>query len=93
MAEKKSRLVTVTALGVSAEADPDALDDYDLFETISEHGVSSFKAIEAVGNAFFGDEYWRTIKDALRGEDGKLKITDVRKFLDEASNQVEALKN
>ena len=93
MATTKKRPVTVTALGVSAKADPDALDDYDLFEVISENGVSSATALIAVGKALFGEKGWKDVTDALRDENGKLTLTRVGEFVNEASNQIDALKN
>ena len=93
MAAAKKRPVTVTALGVSAKADPDGLDDYDLLEIIEERGFSSWKSLEAIGNALFGEKGWTDAKDALRDEDGKLSVTRVGEFLDSASTQLEALKN
>lgn len=93
MAEKKKRAITVTALGVSAKADPDALDDYDLFETILEYGAESAQASIAAGKALFGEKGWRDIIEALRGKDGKLPLTRVAEFLNEATEQIEALKN
>ena len=93
MAATKKRPVTITALGISAKADTDALDDYDLFETISESGAGSATALIAVGKALFGQQGWKDITDALRNEDGKLTLTRVGEFLDAATVQIEALKN
>lgn len=93
MAAAKKRLVTVTALGVSAKADPSALDDYDLFETIAENGMNSATSIIAVGRALFGEHGWKDVTDSLRDEDGKLTLTRVGEFLDEATVQLDALKN
>lgn len=92
MAAQKKRLVTVTALGVSAKADPDGLDDYDLFEVISEHGATSFESFEAMGRAMFGEAGWKDVKDGLRVA-GKLKLTRVGEFMDEVATQLDALKN
>lgn len=93
MAVKKTRAVTVTALGVSAKADPEALDDYDLFETIAENGTTSPTALIAVGKALFGERGWKDVTDGLRDGDGKLTLTRVGEFLDAATEQLDALKN
>ena len=93
MTTRKIRAVTVTALGVSAKADPEGLDDYDLFEVISEHGATSFEAFEAMGKALFGEKGWKDAKDWLRDEGGKLKLTRVGEFMDEVATQLDALKN
>lgn len=93
MAAPKKRLVTVNALGVNAKADPEALDDYDLFEKIMSDGMASASSIIAVGKALFGEKGWKEATDALRGEDGKLTLTRVGEFLDAATEQIEALKN
>lgn len=93
MAAAKKRPVTVTALGVSAKADPDALDDYDLFEKISEAGASSPTALIAVGKALFGAQGWKAVTDGLRDEGGKLTLTRVGEFLDAATEQLDVLKN
>ena len=92
MAAQKKRLVTVTALGVSAKADPSALDDYDLLGVIEEHGLQSRTTFEAIGCALFGTEGWENVKSGLR-EDGKLTITRVGEFMDAATDQLDALKN
>ena len=93
MPDKKNRPITVTALGVSAKADPDALDDYDLFETILEYGAESAQANIAAGKALFGEKGWKKITDGLRDGNGKLTLTRVAEFLNEATVQIEALKN
>ena len=93
MAAQKKRPITVTALGVSAKADPDALDDYDLFELISEFGATSPQANIAAGKALFGEKGWKDIVDALRDGNGKVTLTRVAEFLNEATVQIEALKN
>lgn len=93
MAAQKKRLVTVNALGVSAKANPDALDDYDLFESIVENGESNAASLIAVGKALFGEKGWKEATDGLRDEKGKLTITRVGEFLDAATEQIEALKN
>ena len=93
MAAPKKRPVTITALGVSAKANPDALDDYDLFETIEEKGAASASALIAVGKALFGVQGWKDVTDALRDGDGKLPLTRVGEFLDATTEQIEALKN
>lgn len=92
MAAPKKRLVTVNALGVSAKADPSALDDYDLFERISSDGMTSAGSLIAVGKALFG-EGWEDVVNGLRDENGKLTLTRVGEFLDAATEQIEALKN
>ena len=93
MTAQKKRPVTVTALGVSAKANPDALDDYDLFEVIAENGASSATSLIAVGKALFGEKGWKQVTDDLRDEGGKLTITRVGEFLDAATDQIDALKN
>ena len=93
MAEKKKRPITVTVMGVSAKADPDALDDYDLFEVIAEYGATSPQANIAAGKALFGADGWKGITDSLRDKDGKLPLSRVAEFLNEATVQIEALKN
>lgn len=93
MAVQKKRPVTVNALGVSAKADPDGLDDYDLFEVISEYGAMSFEAFEAMGKALFGEGGWKDVKDGLREDGGKLKLSRVGEFIDEVATQLNALKN
>lgn len=93
MAAPSKRPVTITALGVSAKANPDALDDYDLFERITAEGVSSAASLIMVGKALFGEKAWKDITDKLRDESGKLTITRVGEFVDAATDQIEALKN
>lgn len=89
----KAKAVTVTALGVSAKADPGALDDYDLFEKIAESGTASATSLIAVGKALFGEGGWKAVTDGLRDEGGKLTLTKVGEFLDAATEQIDALKN
>lgn len=93
MAVQKKRLVTVTALDVSAKADPEGLDDYDLFETIAENGMTSATSLIAIGKALFGEKGWKDVTDGLRDGDGKLTLTRVGEFLDEVTVQLDALKN
>lgn len=93
MTTPKKRQVTVTLMGVSAKADPDALDDYDLFEKISEAGASSPTSLIAVGKALFGNAGWKKVTDGLRDDEGKLTLTRVGEFLDGATEQLDALKN
>lgn len=93
MEDQKNKVVTVTVLGVTAEASVDALDDYDLFEVIMEHGASSAASVIAVGKALFGENGWKDVTDALRDENGKLKLSRVSEFVNTASEQIDALKN
>ena len=93
MAAAKKRLVTVTALGVSAKADPEGLDDYDLLMVVSEHGWNDTRSIEAIGKALFGEAGWMDAKEALRDESGKLRSSTVADFIDQAGKQLDALKN
>lgn len=88
----KVKPVKVSAFGVSAKADPAALDDYDLFESISSAGMTSAGSLIAVGKALFGDG-WDDVVNGLRDENGKLTLTRVGEFLDAATEQIEALKN
>lgn len=93
MAATGKRPVTITALGVSAKANPDALDDYDLFEYITENGIESPVSTIAVGKALFGEKGWKDITDKLRDENGKLPLTRAVEFLASATEQIDALKN
>lgn len=93
MAAPGKRPVTITALGVSAKANPDALDDYDLFEYITENGAASAASMIAVGKALFGEKGWKDITSQLHDDKGKLPLTRVAEFLASATEQIEALKN
>lgn len=89
----KPKPITVTVLGVSAKANPEALDDYDLFEKVEELGVDSGSSLLLIGKTVFGKEGWKKVIDQLRDENGKLTMTRVGEFLDGAFDQIAALKN
>lgn len=88
-----ARKVTITACGVSAKADPEVLDDYDLLERIVDLGAESWAANVLLCRELFGHEEWERIKDGLRDEKGRLTKDRVMEFIQAANVQLEALKN
>lgn len=90
MASKK---ITVTACGVSAKADPEVMDDYDLLEKLIDAGSETWEANIILARALFGRDGWEAVKDGLRDENGKLTKDRVLDFIVETGKQLNALKN
>lgn len=88
-----SRRVTVTALGVTIHVDHAALDDYELFETLSDMGDSASAFVVLLRALCGNDREYRRVKDELRDERGRLPLTRVAEFVQSAEAQMGALKN
>lgn len=89
---KKPRKITVTAKGVTVKVDPQAFDDYELFESVFDGQDNDMAILFKLMHAVCGDAY-ADVKDQLRDENGKLGIATVSDFLTEVMAEVQALKN
>ena len=63
-----ARKITVTALGVSAKVDPDALDDQDLLDKLEDANVAAYE-LEAPVSYTQLDVYKRQAQAGRDGED------------------------
>lgn len=77
---KKDAGKTVTVRGVTVTVPPEALDDFELFDDLSEAQNGNSMRIVPAFKRLFGDDYKR-ILDELRGENGRVPITGVMPWL------------
>lgn len=67
-----------TTSGFSYEIEKDSLDDYELFELIAS---GDFTAVPKVIERILGEEQKKRLLESLRGENGRVKMTDMEKAL------------
>ena len=91
MAEVTNR-VQLTAMGITVDVDRDALDDWDLLETLNTYGGESNKFAFALCNAIFDADTLARVKEAL-SEGGKLKATKMAEFVGAIAGQLDEVKN
>ena len=82
--EAKSRDVTLDHEGRTYTITADAIDDLELFEMIEDG-----KQLTAL-RRFLGAEQWSAFKDSVRGDSGKVRMSDAEDFLNKL---MEALGN
>lgn len=67
-----------TTSGFSYEIEKDSLDDYELFELIAS---GDFTVVPKVIERILGEEQKNRLLEHLRGENGRVKMTDMEKAL------------
>lgn len=77
--------------GFTADLSPDNLDDYELFEELVE--VEENPALTPrVIRKILGEDGYSALKDACRGEDGRVRTTDMFTAIKEIFRQVQSSK-
>lgn len=72
--------VTVTLHDQEWTVTVDALDDYDLLEDLTAFDKGDVSRLAAILNQFLGEEQHELAKDAVRGENGRVKASDMAAF-------------
>lgn len=72
--------VTVALLEQEWTVDVEALDDYDLLEDLTAFDKGERGRLGAILNQFLGEEQHGRLRDALRGENGRTKASDMITF-------------
>ena len=82
-AKNKEGLVTIKVKDTEVSVDPTVTDDLEFLELLEElmegNNLSSIKLLKK----FFGKDYSK-VKDALRGEDGVVRTSEIGKIFFEA---------
>lgn len=76
--------VTVAVDGLTVTLERDTLDDYDVLEALA--SGMYFRACPTM----FGEEQWGRIKEHLRDEDGRLRMTAVDEFVHKVFEEAQA---
>lgn len=80
MAEKKKDTITVRVDEIDLTVDGDWRDDFDLVEAIGQMDLGNDLYVPAVLYKLAGDKA-NQVKESLRTDDGKLKVTEVRNWV------------
>lgn len=63
--------------GFAYQIDEAALDDWDLMEDLAKADEGNVSGVISAVKRMLGDEQFKALKDHLRGENGRLKMTDM----------------
>ena len=78
--------------GVSLHISEESFDDFELFELIDELDVAPQRIVAVFKRLFTAEEY-EAIKEAIRNESGKVTVSAMMDFFQEASEAVIPAKN
>lgn len=71
---------TVTIQGITVSVPQDVLDDFELLDDMSQLQEGNGTKLSSVARRLFGDNF-KTVMDALRGDNGRVSIEATTKFI------------
>lgn len=86
--------VCVEVDGIPVAISRDAMDDIDVLEMLADVSEGSMTSMPRLMRSVLGDEQYANVKESLKGDDGRTRVSDMTGFFFRAWREVgQAAKN
>lgn len=77
-------MIEIEVRGIPCVFNDEALNDFEMLETLAKMQEGDIVAIVAFAKGIFGEEQLDNVKSQLRGDDGKVSLVDMNGFINES---------